>query len=151
MRRVLTGVALAFVSVASHARGNNQQQRLSGVMARSHWFGSSAAAVGLALLAGCSDSGPEIVTFLDACELATKAAVENPSTYQRAAYQDDAAAIIQLQYDHENAFGAVVRGYARCQFDEVEEGQPRLVDFSVNGNDDLVLMEIGQEAIDLTD
>ncbi|MHA1559264.1 MAG: hypothetical protein ACTSWI_01155, partial [Alphaproteobacteria bacterium] len=135
----------------NHARRNNQQQRLPGVIARSHWFGSSAAAiVGLALLAGCSDSGSETITFLDACELATKAAIENPSTYQRAAYQDDAAAIIQLQYDHENAFGAVVRGYARCQFDEVVEGQPRLVDFSVNGNDDPVLLEIGQEAIDIS-
>jgi len=104
----------------------------------------------LVLLAGCSDSGPEIVTFLDACALATKAAIENPSTYQRAVYEDDAIAIIQLQYDHENTFGAVVRGYSRCQFDEVVEGQPRLVDFSVNGNDDPVLMEIGQEAIGIS-
>lgn len=123
----------------------------AGAIVRGRRFGLSLVIAGLALLAGCSDSGPKIVTFLDACELATKAAIENPSTYQRAVYEDDATAIIQLQYDHENTFGAVVRGYARCQFDEVVEGQPRLVDFSVNGNDDPVLLEIGQEAIDLTE
>ena len=102
------------------------------------------------MLAGC-ESGPEETTFLDACELATKAAIENASTYLRADHQEDAVAIIQLQFDHENTFGAVVRGYARCQFDEVIESQPRLVEFAVNGNDDPVLLEIGQEAIDFTD
>ena len=111
---------------------------------------SAIALIGLMALTGC-DSPPAVMTSLEACELAIKAAIENPPTYQRAAYQDDTTAIIQLQYDHENTFGAVVRGYARCQFDDVTEGQPQLVDFSVNGNSDPVLLEIGQEAIDLAE
>lgn len=123
---------------------------IAGRIIGSRRLGAPGAIVGLALLAGC-ESGPEIVTFLDACELATKAAIENSSTYQRADHQEDDTAIIQLQYDHENTFGAMVRGYARCQFEEGLEGRPQLVDFSVNGNDDPVLLEIGQEAIELTD
>jgi len=119
----------------------------TGAIGRSLRFGWFAAAiVGLAMLAGC-DSSPVLMTFLEACESATKAAIANASTYQQATYQDDPAAVIQLQYDHENAFGTVIRGYARCQFDENAEGQPQLAEFSVNGNDDPVLMEIGQEAI----
>lgn len=105
--------------------------------------------VGGVSLAGCGESSTATeITLLEACEQATLGVIANPSSYQRADDQNPEAELVYVQYDSLNAYGAMVRGYSRCRFDVRENGAPTLAEFSVNGNNDPVLLEMGQEAID---
>ncbi len=106
--------------------------------------------VGVISLAACGGSSSgAAMTFLEACEHATLGVITSPSSYQRVADQNPSVGLVYVQYDSLNSFGAVIRGYSRCRFGEREDGAPHLTEFSVNGNDDPVLLILGQEAIDL--